>query len=74
MGGFHIILNFLALLGKKFENSGLEDLLIESGVYGSATISSAMKGKAYNRGIRAHKLAMEALSRLQWQAFTTWYQ
>ena len=74
MGGFHIILNFLALLGKKFENSGLEDLLIESGVYGSATISSAMKGKAYNRGIRAHKLTMEALFRLQWQAFTTWYQ
>ena len=74
MGGFHIILNYLSLLGKKFENSGLEDLLIEAGVYGSATISSIIKGKAYNRGIRAHKLTMEALFRLQWHAFTTWYQ
>lgn len=30
LGGFHIALNFLALLGKKYRN---EDLLIESGVY-----------------------------------------
>ena len=29
MGGFHIALNFLSLLGKKFANSGLDDLLIE---------------------------------------------
>ena len=74
MDGFHIILNFLSLLGKKFENSGLEDLLIEAGVYGSATISSDIKSKAYNWGIRAHKLTMDALFRLQWHAFTTWYQ
>ena len=33
LGGFHIALNFLALLEKKYLNSGLQDLLIESGVY-----------------------------------------
>lgn len=32
-----------------------------------------MKGKSYNRGIRAHKLAMEALFRLMWNAFIGWY-
>ena len=32
MGTFHIALNFLAIIGKKYLNSGLEDLLIESGV------------------------------------------
>ena len=31
-----------------------------------------MKGKSYNRGIRAHKLAMEALFRLIWDAFVAW--
>ena len=67
-------MNYLALLERKFEHSGLEDLLIESGVYGSATISSAMKVKAYNRSIRAHKLTMVALFHLQWHAFTSWYQ
>ena len=61
LGGFHIALNFLSLLGKKFHCSGLEDLLIESGVYTVGTTLALMKGKSYNRGIRARKLAIEAL-------------
>ena len=69
LGGFHIILNYLALLGKKYDGSGLEDLLIEAGLYGSGTVSALMKGKSYNRGVRAHKLTMEALFRLQWRFF-----
>ena len=32
-----------------------------------------MKGKFYNRGIRVHKLAMEAHFRLMWDAFVAWY-
>ena len=32
MRGFHIVLNFLAVIGKMYDNSGLEDLLIESNV------------------------------------------
>lgn len=60
MGGFHIALNYLSLLGKRFANSGLEDLLIESGVYAAGTTSALMLRKLYNRGIRAHKLCMEA--------------
>ena len=51
----------------------MEDLLIESGVYAAGTASAVMKGKSYNRGIRAHKLAMEALFRLMWDAFIRWY-
>ena len=43
MGGFHIALNYLAVIGKKFEYSGLEDLLIESGVFGSNTASAQRK-------------------------------
>ena len=72
MGGFHIALNFLSLLGKKYAQSGLEDLLIESGVYAAGTTSVLMLGKSYNRGIRAHKLTMEALFRLLWKAFLNW--
>ena len=48
LGGFHIALNYLSLLGKKFRSSGLEDLLIESGVYAAGTTSAIMKGKSYN--------------------------
>ena len=70
-GGFHIALNFLSLIGKKYTNSGLDDLLIESGVYAARTTSALMKGKCY-RGIRGHKLAMEAFFHLLWMAFKQW--
>ena len=74
MGGFHIALNFLSVIGKIFQDSGIEDLLIESGVYGCHTASMLLKGKSYNRGVRAHKLVLEALLRLQWQAFGAWME
>ena len=44
-------------------------MLTESGVYGSNTTLALLKGKSYNRGVHAHKVIMEALLRLQWQAF-----
>ena len=72
MGGFHIALNYLSMLGKMYSDSGLEDLLIESGVYASGTISARIAGKQYNRGVREHKLTLEALFRLQWREFVGW--
>lgn len=74
MGGFHIALNFLSAIGKKFQESGIEDLLMESGLYGSSSTFALLKGKSYNRGVRAHKLIMEALLRLQWKAFGQWVE
>ena len=61
MGRFHIALNYLPLLKKKYANSGLEDLPIESGVYAAGTMLLLMLGKSYNGGSRVHKLSMEAL-------------
>ena len=43
MGGFHVALNFLAVFGKKYQNSSLEDLLIESGAPNVASISSLVE-------------------------------
>ncbi len=64
----------MSLPGKKFCSSGLEDLLIEFGVYAAGTTSAVMKGESYNRGVRAHKLVMEGLFRLMWSAFIAWYK
>ncbi|KAK3748173.1 hypothetical protein QZH41_000756 [Actinostola sp. cb2023] len=47
IGGFHIVLNYLSLLGKKYAQSGLEDLLIESGVYAAGTTSVLMLVRMY---------------------------
>ena len=68
IGGFHIALNYLSLCERKYANSGLEDLLIESGVYAAGTTSVLTLRKSYNRGIHAPKLVMEALRlRLLWK-------
>ena len=71
LGGFHIALNYLSLLGKMYSNSGLEDRLIESGVYAPGTTTALIAGKSYNRGVRAHKLCLEAMFRLMWKTFTS---
>ena len=55
LGGFHIALNYLALIGKMFQESGLENVFIESGLYGSSSTMALLQGKSYNRGIRGHK-------------------
>ena len=72
MGGFHIAMHYL-VLGKKYRISGIEDLVIESGMYGSSTTSTLLKGKSYNRGVGAHKIVVEAMFRLQWRAFVQFH-
>ena len=59
-------------LGTIMENSGLEDLFVKSGIHGSAIVAKIFRGKAYNRCICTHKLALEALSRLKWKTFGNW--
>ena len=72
MGGFHVTMNYLYVLGKSYQSSGNEDLLIESGMYDSSTISIMLKGKSYNRGVRTNNILMDAMFRLQWRAFVQW--
>ena len=62
-------MNYLAFLGKKYIMSGIGDLSIESGMYGRSTTSILLKGKSYNRAVRAHKFVMEAMVCLQWRAW-----
>ena len=60
MGGFHFSCVFLAVIGKRFAGSGLRDIFLESGVIAEGSIEGVLSGKHYNRGIRVHKLLMEA--------------
>ena len=41
------MLNFLSTIGKKYQGSGLYDLLIESGVYAAGTTSALLAGRSY---------------------------
>jgi len=72
MGGLHICFNFLRAIGQHMECSGLEDVLLEAGVFGPNAAASALEGKHYYRAVRGHQLTYEALWRLKWRYFEKW--
>ncbi len=74
LGGFHRAKNFLGVIGKRMSESGVEDLWIESEICGSSVAAKIISGTHYNRAIRAHKLTLEALERLQWDSFLEWLE
>ena len=74
MGAFHISCNFLGVIGKRFGDAGLADVLVESNIVAAGSINGVIDGTHYNRAVRAHKIMYEALFRLQWELFTNWLQ
>ena len=72
MGVFHTICTFLSVIGKRFQDAGLRDVIIESGVIAEGSVSGVLEGRTYNRAIRCHKLMFEALNRLALIGFNSW--
>ena len=64
LGQFHTAKTFLAVLGKRFKDGGLSDILVESRVVAVGSVAGVMNGNHYNRGLSSHKLMYEALQRL----------
>ena len=50
-------------LGKRFEDSGLADILLEAGTVAQGSLPWVMKGRHYNRSVRVIKIMVEALRR-----------
>ena len=67
-GDFHTAMAYLGIIGKRFQDSGLEDILIEADIVAPGSIKSIFSGHHYNRSIRAKKMMYEALVRLRWKA------
>ena len=59
-GTFHILLMSLGVIGARFKDAGLRDLCIQSEIVTEGSIDLVLKGKLYNRAIRAHKMSFEA--------------
>ena len=72
MGGLHICFNFLRAIGQHMEYSGLEDVWVETGIFGQNTAVKVLEEKAYYRAVRGHLLTYEALWRLRWKYFAEW--
>ena len=60
---------YLGTIGKRFQDSGLGDILIEADIVAPGSIKGILSGHHYNRSIRANKMMYEALVRLRWKAF-----
>lgn len=72
--GFHTQMTFPEVIGKYMESSGLSDIWVESEVFEESTALNVMKGKVWNRVIRAHKLSYKALWRVLCPLFLAWSQ
>jgi hypothetical protein len=64
LGGLHTAMNFLKVLGQHTADSGLADVWIDSGILGPNSTEKAMGGKSYAKGVRAHKLTLQAMWQL----------
>ena len=67
-----MVFNYMAAIGKRFQDAGLRDLVVESGVIAEGAAQGVMDGRLYNCAIRFHKLVYEALLQLAWKAFPSW--
>lgn len=72
LGGFHITMNFLKIIGQFVANSGICDVWLESGLYGQSTVDGILAGKKFNKAIRAHKLTYESLMRILIPLYNKW--
>ena len=54
LGELHVVFAFLKVVGKYIENSGLDQVFIESGVYGPPTLNQILQGKHMKRSIEAY--------------------
>jgi hypothetical protein len=61
LGGLHISMNFLKVIGQHMQGSGLADAWVEAGIMGPNIVEAVMSGKKYNKAMRAHKLTVQAL-------------
>ena len=64
LGGLHIAMNFLGVIGRHMSESGLSELWIGCDLLGSNAAQHIMAGKGYTRAIRTHRLTLQALRQL----------
>lgn len=72
MGAFHVICVLLTVIGKRFSDAGLRDILVESNVVSSGSVNAILEGRHYNRAVRAHLVLAEVMEQLRWSQYEEW--
>jgi len=62
LGGLHIAMNFLKVIGDHMQGSGsgLAETWVEAGLMGQTTLEGAFAGKKYNKAMWAHEITLQA--------------
>ena len=60
-GYFPHIIDVLGVIGARFGDAGMKDIYIQSNVVAEGSIDAVVRGKNYNRAVRAHKIFWETL-------------
>ena len=63
LGGFHLLMMLLGVMGMRFGDAGLREIKIQSGAVAEGSIEKVLEGKNYNRAVRLQKIVYEALRR-----------
>jgi len=69
MGGFHVSMTSIAVIGRRYASAGLRDVLVEAGILACGSVDQVLNGRHY---IHSLKLICEAMWRLRWAAFLEW--
>ena len=66
---FHTMCIFIAVIGKRFGDAGLRNLVIESNLLGESSVEQMLKGKHYNNAMRVLKYFYGAMKRHMIESF-----
>ena len=61
LGSFHQQCSFIYSIYKRFQGSGISDILVSAGVIVEGSVEQALRGKHYRRGVGCIMLMREAL-------------
>ena len=63
LGAFHTLCIFIAVIGKRFGDAGLRDIIVESSLLGESSVDQMFRGKHYNNAMRVLKYLYDAMKR-----------
>ena len=64
LGGLHTAMSFMKVIGKHIQSSGLLEAWVESNMLGPKAAEQVLAGQAFSRGMRAHKITIQAMWRI----------
>ena len=64
LGGFHLLMMLLGIMGTRYGDGGLRELAVQNEVVAEGSIERVLEGKNYNRAVCLHKVVYEALFRM----------